>query len=191
MKTCPKCGREKDASEFHRSKDTKDGLQSLCKLCSKAANAAWHATNPERAKARSAAYHSANPEHVTAGHHYVCAHNPLSARHQNYKNMIFHPAWDTARGTPKAAATFARNASAWMRTNGCARPGSGYALHVDKTNPLYPHGYFGPDGIRWVPKRDVHEKREIAKMFAYAEHYGYTVAPNLTTSVFLERFGND
>lgn len=35
MKVCSKCGIEKSVEGFHRSKKSKDGLQSACKLCQK------------------------------------------------------------------------------------------------------------------------------------------------------------
>ena len=33
MKVCSKCGLEKDFSEFHKFKHSKDGLKSQCKSC--------------------------------------------------------------------------------------------------------------------------------------------------------------
>lgn len=40
-KTCSKCRIEKDESEFHKRKDQKDGLSTICKDCSKAYNAQY------------------------------------------------------------------------------------------------------------------------------------------------------
>ena len=41
IKYCPKCGRELPAAAFNRSSANKDGLQALCRRCSKEANLAW------------------------------------------------------------------------------------------------------------------------------------------------------
>lgn len=35
MKRCPRCGISKERTEFHKNKDGKDGLYSLCKTCRK------------------------------------------------------------------------------------------------------------------------------------------------------------
>ena len=35
MKKCTKCKIEKKLSEFHKNKNTKDGLQFCCKVCRK------------------------------------------------------------------------------------------------------------------------------------------------------------
>lgn len=39
MKVCPKCKVSKEITEFHKSKPTKDGLSTWCKLCHKEYNA--------------------------------------------------------------------------------------------------------------------------------------------------------
>lgn len=44
-KRCRKCSTVKPASEFYRFHDTKDGLQSYCKLCSKSIALAWMKAN--------------------------------------------------------------------------------------------------------------------------------------------------
>lgn len=36
-KTCSRCKAEKPVSDFHRNKSSRDGLQSLCKVCNCAA----------------------------------------------------------------------------------------------------------------------------------------------------------
>ena len=41
IKYCPRCGRELPATAFNRSSANKDGLQALCRDCSKKANLAW------------------------------------------------------------------------------------------------------------------------------------------------------
>lgn len=42
MKICKKCGRELDESSFPRNKKLKDGLSSICRDCSNAAQRAWY-----------------------------------------------------------------------------------------------------------------------------------------------------
>ena len=147
-KTCSKCKLSKDATpgtgEFYSDKRSSDGLQRWCKTCIIASSAAWAA---------------ANPEYATAKRHYYSAHNTSRSEYSCYKDMTFHPEWDTAKGTPKAAATFARNAAAWMKLN-CAKPGKGYQLHVLETQE-HPYGYFGPGGIEWFPKADVHSHKAL------------------------------
>lgn len=44
-KTCTNCGESKDRSEFFRSRDAKDLLQSHCKLCNKLRRQRWAANN--------------------------------------------------------------------------------------------------------------------------------------------------
>jgi hypothetical protein len=45
-KICPKCGKELPVSEFSKNRKAKDGLQSQCKSCQKAA----HKEKQERVK---------------------------------------------------------------------------------------------------------------------------------------------
>lgn len=48
-KICTRCKKVKIEEEFHISKQHKDGLQSWCKSCSKAAWNLWRKNNKERA----------------------------------------------------------------------------------------------------------------------------------------------
>jgi hypothetical protein len=47
-KRCSKCGEDKPESEYHRNKNSKDGLQHYCKTCSSERNAARYAAIPKR-----------------------------------------------------------------------------------------------------------------------------------------------
>lgn len=61
-KRCGKCGETKTADEFSPDRRRKDGLQSHCKECKKAKEAARRAADPDKASAVSAAYRAANPD---------------------------------------------------------------------------------------------------------------------------------
>lgn len=62
MKTCAHCGQRKPLGDFYARKGRKDGLRSECKLCTKAAAAAWAEANPEKGIARSARVYARNRE---------------------------------------------------------------------------------------------------------------------------------
>ena len=66
MKTCNKCGSERPLDQFSRHARSKDGLQSDCKPCQAARNAASYAANRERVAAQGAVYYAANRERVAA-----------------------------------------------------------------------------------------------------------------------------
>ena len=48
MKKCSECKVEKDPSEFHKRKDSKDGLQGKCKKCNTSKVRKWQEDNPEQ-----------------------------------------------------------------------------------------------------------------------------------------------
>lgn len=50
MKTCTKCGVDKELSEYYRFKYSKDGVASECKKCGNKRNLKWHKNNKERSK---------------------------------------------------------------------------------------------------------------------------------------------
>jgi len=57
MKQCSKCKQVKDESEFHKSKDSKDGRVSQCKVCKSAYyGPAYRAANREKIKQQQKAY---------------------------------------------------------------------------------------------------------------------------------------
>ena len=70
MKTCTKCGLEKDESEFSKDAQRKTGLQARCRICSRLINTAYRKANPEKEKARNAAklavQYAKNPEKFKA-----------------------------------------------------------------------------------------------------------------------------
>lgn len=80
MKACTKCGTTKPKTEFNKCAGQRDGLQSYCRVCSRAANAAWSASNPEKARARSARWYAANHEKAKAYSAKQYADNPDKAK---------------------------------------------------------------------------------------------------------------
>lgn len=52
MKVCSRCEKEKDESEYHKNKKSKDGLQCICKLCMKNYNLEYYEKNKEVIKKR-------------------------------------------------------------------------------------------------------------------------------------------
>lgn len=66
MKTCSKCGVEKELGEFHRNKNTKDGRTVRCKTCAIAATLAWARDNPEKHVAHGMAWEKAHPQKASA-----------------------------------------------------------------------------------------------------------------------------
>lgn len=64
MKRCCICKEEKDRAEFHKRKDSPDGLQYLCKSCMADRGRTWHLENGERAYETGAAYEAANAERI-------------------------------------------------------------------------------------------------------------------------------
>ena len=46
MKKCPKCGIEKPLSEYHKNKNSKDGLTRTCGVCSTTQSKEWYRKNP-------------------------------------------------------------------------------------------------------------------------------------------------
>lgn len=62
MKTCSKCGAEKDETEFSKDKYQKDGLRTRCRSCMSEVWKAGYAANPEYYKQRSKDWVRDNPE---------------------------------------------------------------------------------------------------------------------------------
>lgn len=80
MKTCTKCGIENPLTEFYKHPNTRDGLQSRCKVCTKADAAKWSGENPEKVKESSDKYRAANTEKLNARTAKWQAENPDKRR---------------------------------------------------------------------------------------------------------------
>ena len=61
-KTCPGCGKEKSASDFHKRLRSPDGLDSRCKLCNKERDLNYRRANKERIADQKKQYYQANKE---------------------------------------------------------------------------------------------------------------------------------
>lgn len=120
MKHCPRCDTDKALSEFCKNRSTRDGLQTYCKLCGRAANRAsaakkpeenkarlkaWAATNPERAKAAKERWKAMNPDRVTAS---------AAARYQRNKQAVNERALAWAAANPEKRRESVRN---WRQRN--------------------------------------------------------------------------
>jgi 5-methylcytosine-specific restriction endonuclease McrA len=64
MKNCIRCKVEKERAEFSPDKRASDGLQSICRNCSKVEKKARRNSDPDRARAADKAWREANPEKV-------------------------------------------------------------------------------------------------------------------------------
>lgn len=62
IKRCSSCGESKPHIEFHKKKSSRDGLNSACKACNKAAARAWYDQNPAKAKNARKAWAEANAD---------------------------------------------------------------------------------------------------------------------------------
>lgn len=51
MKACKDCKVEKPLSEYHKNKNTKDGVTIICKPCATARSRKWQSANPEKVRA--------------------------------------------------------------------------------------------------------------------------------------------
>jgi hypothetical protein len=110
--------------------------------------------HPPRREARTDFYNSAHD-------HYFSAHHSTSPHYTLYRFMMFHPEWDLGKGLKTAASVFASNAEQWAIKNQMAqRPEPGRQLHVRKTSK-HPFGYFGPGGVIWAARVDVHDRQFI------------------------------
>lgn len=67
MKTCNKCGLEKELTEFSICRTSARGsewLRGVCKVCLAAKGRAWRAANGDQARSNKRAWMSSNPEQV-------------------------------------------------------------------------------------------------------------------------------
>lgn len=65
VKTCIDCNESKPVAYFSKNKNSRDGLNSYCKVCASARYRIWRAQNQERRKQYMRNWHQANLEHET------------------------------------------------------------------------------------------------------------------------------
>jgi len=61
MKTCSKCGQEKELGEFGKNKNAKDGLLGKCKECRKLYDSEWRKANKDKANCATRKWRKKNP----------------------------------------------------------------------------------------------------------------------------------
>ena len=61
MRTCTKCGVEKQWSAFFNSRRTRDGLRSACKPCTTAQSLIWQRSHKDKVKEYDRRSHARNP----------------------------------------------------------------------------------------------------------------------------------
>lgn len=66
-KTCNHCGIEKELTEFHKYKKSKDGFKSKCKVCRIEETKLYYEKNSEKIKEKSKEYREKNPEKIKEG----------------------------------------------------------------------------------------------------------------------------
>lgn len=125
-KRCPKCGRTKERSEFHRDASKPAGLRSCCKGC----HSRYRAANPEKHRASVARWKARNPERVSE-------HN---ARHQQ-KHWAERDIIDARSRGPVVDLTPEYLGS--IQTGKCACcgfvPSDFRRLHLDRVDPARPY----------------------------------------------------
>lgn len=84
-KVCTKCNKEKSLTEYHKKRDTKDGLMSACKECNCAKSKKYREENPEKIKAQRKKYYQENPEKEKARNKKWRKENPEKARAKSKK----------------------------------------------------------------------------------------------------------
>lgn len=90
-KVCSKCKVEKGVGEFSRGKGRKQGIQNLCKVCSRERNAAYRAANPEKVKELVAAWRAANLEKINKKDDAWRAANPEKVKKKNALRVATAP----------------------------------------------------------------------------------------------------
>jgi post-segregation antitoxin (ccd killing protein) len=95
MKTrkCTRCGEEKPetAEYFHRDKNRRGGLYTICKECRNKACRRWRAENPEKAREAVRRWQAENPEKMREAVRRWKAENPEKVRESNRRWKAKNP----------------------------------------------------------------------------------------------------
>ncbi len=115
-KTCTKCGKTKERSEFAKDKVKKDGRDSNCKACRNAHSKKKYTDDPEKFKKRAKDMYVANPEKFRQRRRDWKNENPekekaSQARRQSYEGR-FRQSLNNIRKNAKAGGYAACNATA-------------------------------------------------------------------------------
>jgi hypothetical protein len=120
-KACTKCGEVKPLEEFSPDARARDGRQSSCRVCNRAASRARRAADPEKVRAKARAYWEANLDKVRAADRARYAANPEKMRAKARAQYAANP----ERARLAARAWYAANrerAVAAARAWGAANP---------------------------------------------------------------------
>lgn len=103
MKTCTKCHTEKALDDFHKSKNTKDGRQSYCKLCNKLIGSIYRRTHPESSRASTNRYRAKYPDRVKlCGDQYRQSHREeLCLKQREYTKRFGRKPWSGSKAAHK------------------------------------------------------------------------------------------
>lgn len=86
MKICKDCGLSKPLSEYHKKKDTKDGLRTSCKVCRSVSSKQWYEDNKERRLVKSREWNSNNKERRRHNNNAWWRNNP-DKRYKKFKKF--------------------------------------------------------------------------------------------------------
>ena len=91
------------------------------------------------------------PEWATIKTHWLRTFGPNTKENSTYRKLSFCDDWNPLKGGNFWVGM------KWIIKNLGKKPGDGWEMHVLKTKK-YPHGYFGPGGIGWRHRRDIHDQ---------------------------------
>lgn len=186
-KKCCRCGAEKQALDFAKSKSKKDGLRYACKVCEYAANAEYRAANREKLRVYSAVYKKENADKIKAASVVYKAANPDKVKPSTEKVKAYRVAnavkkrksdnaWRLAN--PDARRRHDHNRRAKQRADGgtlskglsarlfklqkglcpcCAKP-LGENYHLDHILPIYLGGVNADWNIQLLRQRCNNQK---------------------------------
>lgn len=127
MKTCIKCGEEKEGTSefFPKKKTSKDGLSGTCRICTSEYLKAYHKANLEKANAVSRAYYMANSEKMNVGEKARYKANPEKKKDASKMRRMDNPertkaymkAWREANPEKAYSAENKANIRAWNQAN--------------------------------------------------------------------------
>lgn len=153
MKTCRKCGVEKETSSFSKKCSHKDGLQHWCKTCIATAYKDYYKRTAKEQIERVQQYIKENKEHVAKRHQeYKKRNRAVYTAIENKRRaakLQRTPAWLTEKDHKVIEAKYAM--SLWLSEV------VGQQYHVDHIIPLQGKNVSGlhiPDNLRIIPAKE-------------------------------------
>jgi 5-methylcytosine-specific restriction endonuclease McrA len=160
MKTCNRCGEEKDLSGYYKRKASKDGHYHTCKSCAKAQTAKqreadpdknradlkkWYKKNASYAKEKARLWHHNNKEKRAA---YVRANASAAAARTAKRRAIFKHGCSQMPDSERAEVEYLY----WLARDLTAVSGEQY--HVDHIKPLSKGGEHRLDNLQILHAED-------------------------------------